>query len=282
MEKPKAKICKMSYAWKNGKSFYTFFSTLTLDTFSTSPPLTFSAPLPQPSQSLTHGSSPFISWFFSPSPPLNSLTHKATHNPLISLAPLTQPISLIYLAQFILHRHPPTDRHHPPSSALPSFITVSSLHKHPLLFSLAPSLGSDWQAVVLGFWWLLQSCLCLYVQIRFFIRGFFFFFFFFWVSDLGLWRVFLAFWSGFLVVGGWWLFFEWLVGFGGWLCFRGCFFLPDAEFWVVVVCATMLAFGGFWELWKKNSFYNEMKQTLENDFHCIFKYEVKHNKMKMF
>ena len=281
MEKPKAKICKMSYAWKNGKSFYTFFSTLTLDTFSTSPPLTFSAPLPQPSQSLTHGSSPSISWFFSPSPPLNSLTHKATHNPLISLAPLTQPISLTYLAQFILHRRPPTDRHHPPSSALPSFITVSSLHKHPLLFSLAPSLGSDWQAVVLGFWWLLQSCLCLYVQIRFFIRGFFFFFFF-WVSDLGLWRVFLAFWSGFLVVGGWWLFFEWLVGFGGWLCFGGCFFLPDAEFWVVVVCATMLAFGGFWELWKKNSFYNEMKQTLENDFHCIFKYEVKHNKMKMF
>ena len=37
------------------------------------------------------------------------------------------------------------------------------------------------------------------------------------------------------MVGGVW----WLVVFGG------CFFLPDAEFWVVVVCATMLAFGGF-------------------------------------
>ena len=216
MEKPKAKICKMSYAWKNGKSFYTFFSTLTLDTFSTSPPLTFSAPLPQPSQSLTHGSSPSISWFFSPSPPLNSLTHKATHNPLISLAPLTQPISLTYLAQFILHRHPPTDRHHPPSSALPSFITVSSLHKHPLLFSLAPSLGSDWQAVVLGFWWLLQSCLCLYVQIRFFIRGFFFFFFFF----LGFWFGFVEGFFGFLIwiFGCWWLVAVfWMVGGVWWL-----------------------------------------------------------------
>ena len=83
-----------------------------------------------------------------------------------------------------------------------------------------------------------------------------------------------------MVVGGWWLFFEWLVGFGGWLCFGGCFFLPDEEFgwwWFVQLCLLLV---GFENYEKKIRF--TMKQTLENDFHCIFKYEVKHNKMKMF
>ena len=135
--------------------------------------------------------------------------------------------------------------------------------------------------MVLGFWWLLQSCLCLYVQIRFFIRGFFSFFFlffgfliwvcggFFWLSDLDFWL---------LVVGGCFL-------NGWWGLVAGCvlvavFFFPMRSFgwwWFVQLCLLLV---GFENYEKKIRF--TMKQTLENDFHCIFKYEVKHNKMKMF
>ena len=47
----------------------------------------------------------------------------------------------------------------------------------------------------------------------------------------------------------------------------------------MVVCAIVLAFGGFWELEIFFFFFTE-KQTLKNDFHGIFKYAFKHYKMK--
>ena len=181
---------------------FTLSSPLSLSTLSQLLPLSLSQLFSPTTQPVTHPLLITLHPMVLLSLSTSQLSHSQGHNPLISLAPLAQPISLTHLAQPILHRCPPTDRHHPPSSALPSFITVSSLHKPPLLFSLAPSLGSDWQAVVLGFWWLLQSCLCLDVQIRFFIRGFFFFFIF-----LGFWFGFMEGFFGFLIwiFGCWWL-----------------------------------------------------------------------------
>ena len=119
----------MFYNRKIGKTFYTFFSPLTLDNILASflSSLTFSillyhnsgeCSLSQPNQSLTYCSSPSISWFFSPSPSLNFFAHKATtlsstspilHNPSYTDAhPLTdtnhnhrcyQPLSRLFLAQ---------------------------------------------------------------------------------------------------------------------------------------------------------------------------------------
>ena len=102
--------------------------------------------------------------------------------------------------------------------------------------------------MVLGFWWLLQSCLCLYVQIRFFIRGFFFFFFFFgfliWVCGGFFWLSDLDFWL--LVVGGCFL-------NGWWGLVAGCvlvavFFFPMRSFgwwWFVQLCLLLVGFENY-------------------------------------
>ena len=112
------------------------------------------------------------------------------HNPLSSLTHLAQATHLHWC--------------HPPSLALPTFITASSLHKpfsYPFSSLLHSPLGSDWWAAVLVFWWLLQShpssCCWVCWVVRFSDHlGF-------WVSDQGL-RVFF-FWLSDLdvcMVGG--------------------------------------------------------------------------------
>ena len=246
----------MFYTWKIGKTFYTYFSPLTLDNFLVSfLPLScsqFLSPITQVS-ALSHNPvshSPIAHH----SPSLGSslllhlsafFAHKATT--LSSTSPIPHP------AQPILHQCPPTPtpptntnhhhRHYQPSSHL--FLAQTHL---PI--SLAPSLGFNWwAAAVLGFWWLpnLTSAGLLYFEIRFFVCGVFFFWVFqsgfaevfFWVSDLDFWLLVVFFWGG-LVVGG---------NFGGCFWMAGvvlvAVFPSDVEFWVVVVCITVLAFGGF-------------------------------------
>ena len=225
----------MFYTWKIGKTFYTYFSPLTLDNFLVSfLPLScsqFLSPINQVS-ALSHnpGSHSPIAHH---SPSLGSsfflhlsafFTHKATT--LTSTSPIPHP------AQPILHQCPPTPmpptntnhhhRHYQPSSRL--FLAQTHL---PI--SLAPSLGFNWwAAAVLVFWWLpdLTSVGLLYFKSGFFVCGFFFFFLgfpiwvcggFFWLSDLDFWFlvVFFFFW---VVGGNFGGCFEWLVVFW-WLCF---------------------------------------------------------------
>ena len=160
----------MFYTWKIGKTFYTFFSPLTLDNFLVSfLPLScsqFLSPITQVS-ALSHNPvshSPIAHH----SPSLGSslllhlsafFAHKATT--LSSTSPIPHP------AQPILHQCPPTPtpptntnhhhRHYQPSSHL--FLAQTHL---PI--SLAPSLGFNWWvAAVLGFWWLPRSHLCWFV-----------------------------------------------------------------------------------------------------------------------
>ena len=123
---------------------FTLSSPLSLLTLSQLLPLSLSQLLSHNPQPVTHPWLITLHLVVLLSLSTSQLSHSQGHTQPSHLPGPSHTIHLPhYLTQFILHRRPPTDRHHPPSSALPSFITVSSLHKHPLLFSLAPSLGSD-------------------------------------------------------------------------------------------------------------------------------------------
>ena len=142
--------------------------------------------------------------------------------------------------------------------------------------SLTLCIGFDWRVVVLGFggYFDLASLGLLDLQICFFV---FFVLFFFLVFDLGSWR---SFWLFDLDC---WFFFEWLVAIfwmvggvlvAGFSSLHGV--LGDGWWWFVQLCLHLAG----WELCKIFPF--TVKQTLKNDFHCIFKLATKHGIMKIF
>ena len=142
--------------------------------------------------------------------------------------------------------------------------------------SLTLCIGFDWRVVILGFggYFDLASLGLLDLQICFFV---FFVLFFFLVFDLGSWR---SFWLFDLDC---WFFFEWLVAIfwmvggvlvAGFSSLHGV--LGGGWWWFVQLCLHLAG----WELCKIFPF--TVKQTLKNDFHCIFKLATKHGIMKIF
>ena len=260
--KIKGKKCKMFYTWKIGKTFYTFFSPLTLDNF-----LVSFLPLS-------------CSQFLSPITQVSALSHNpVSHSPIAHHSPSLGSSLLLHLSAFFAHKattlsstspippiphNPSCTNAHPHRRHLPTPTTIigttnlhhiSSLHKlifPSLLHHPLGSIDERLQSWVFGGYPDLTSAGLLYFEIRFFVCGVFFFLGFpIWVRG----GFFLGLWFGFLVVdgfffgwfGGWWQF--WWLFLNGWCCFGGC-----VSFWCGV-----LGCGGLyncaciwwvWELWK--------------------------------
>ena len=143
--------------------------------------------------------------------------------------------------------------------------------------SLTLCIGFDWRVVVLGFggYFDLASLGLLDFQICFFVV--FFFCFLFWFS---IWVHGGLFGSLIWIVG---CFIEWLVAIfwmvggvlvAGFSSLHGV--LGGGWWWFVQLCLHLVG----WELCKIFPF--TVKQTLKNDFHCIFKLATKHGIMKIF
>ena len=128
----------------------------------------------------------------------------------------------------------------------------------------------------LGFWWILRPCLPWFVRFSDLLLCCFFCFLF-WFS---IWVHGGLFGSLIWIVG---CFIEWLVAIfwmvggvlvAGFSSLHGV--LGDGWWWFVQLCLHLAG----WELCKIFPF--TVKQTLKNDFNCIFKLATKHGIMKIF